>query len=615
MRLRGVLISNYRSVDYVKFELAPFTVLFGKNNSGKTNILEAIYGILAPGDMPGYFAGAAGGARGIRRPSDPEPFLPSGAVIAELEPGAYFDDAVLAVRQSSVELIDDENFLPPHGVAFVADEAPKLTFIDPREHLTAEHHNSEQDIYDPSLEERIWTICTKGPHPRPLFLDWEFGDIDDRARAAQRQPTKFFPNWSDVVLEPVSNDDSETTWRVPPELEARLEWFSKLATIFLPDFIDGSIYAQLDLPTRWGDKATISVMYHDHEHTDEFAERVDTITELGRGSARWVANAIQVASHVLAHGDSLGKVPGEFGPKLFSGHVLFLDEPEAHLHASAVKSVVRWCRSMVALGFNVIVASHHEEFLRTDGPEIALVHVARDAQPSTTRARALQSWALPVLHELADDVGMHPALVMSLHRAILFVEGPLDVAVLDEYAGPVFDTAGVAIIPIHGTKNLEGLIDGEFATRLGIKAGVLTDNTVTATISDRSNKKRSSEEKKMVRLIRRYEEQGLTPPEPFGVAEDDLLFALPEGAIREYLKGPFPGWHELRDECRTAEGKGPSDSVDWKSYAEDQYGLTITTPDGVRGIVRSLDLAGVELPSIRTVVDEIIAWAKEAPTD
>ena len=228
--------------------------------------------------------------------------------------------------------------------------------------------------------------------------------------------------------------------------------------------------------------------------------------------------------------------------------------------------------------------------------------------PRTT-ARTLLSTATPLLQELATEVGMHPAAVLSLHRAILFVEGPLDEAVLDEYAGPQLDAAGVTVIPIHGTKNLEGLIDGEFTTRLGIKTGVLTDNTLTATIWNRSNRKRSSKEVKLVRLIQRFKDKGLPPPDLFGVAEDDLLFALPPDAIREFVNGPFPGWHELREECRASEGLGPSDSVDWKSYAAAHYGLPLTTTGGVRTIVRALDLAGVELPSIRAVVDDVIAWA------
>jgi hypothetical protein len=265
---------------------------------------------------------------------------------------------------------------------------------------------------------------------------------------------------------------------------------------------------------------------------------------------------------------------------------------------------------MVSCGFTVVAASHHEEFLRASGDEVTFVKVSRDVESSGTTARTLLSAATPLLQELATEVGMHPAAALSLHRAILFVEGPLDEAVLDEYAGPALDAAGVTMIPIHGTKNLEGLIDGEFTTRLGIKTGVLTDNTLTATIWDRSNKKRSYEEVKLVRLIQRFKDRGLPPPELFGVTEDDLLFALPPDAIRDYLDGPFPGWHELREECRAAECRGLSDSVDWKAYAEAHYGLPITSESGVRSVIRALDFAGVELPSIRAVIDDVIAWAK-----
>ncbi len=121
-------------------------------------------------------------------------------------------------------------------------------------------------------------------------------------------------------------------------------------------------------------------------------------------------------------------------------------------------------------------------------------------------------------------------------------------------------------------------------------------------ISDRSKKKRTGEEKKVIRLIERFEDQGLPPPQWFGVAEDDLLFALPAESIRMCYPdaaSEFPGWLELREECRTATGAGPSDSVDWKNYADDHYGLPIASADGVRRVVRKLDLAAAPLPSIR----------------
>lgn len=62
---------------------------------------------------------------------------------------------------------------------------------------------------------------------------------------------------------------------------------------------------------------------------------------------------------------------------------------------------------------------------------------------------------------------------------------------------------------------------------------------------------------------------------------------------------------------RRSLGLGPSDdSVDSKSFANDRHGLPLTTADGVRSVVHTLDLAGTDIPLVRTVVDGIIAWAK-----
>jgi hypothetical protein len=140
--------------------------------------------------------------------------------------------------------------------------------------------------------------------------------------------------------------------------------------------------------------------------------------------------------------------------------------------------------------------------------------------------------------------------------------------------------------------------------------GILTDATVTDTMADRSGKKRSSEERKVLKVRETAAAKGLPAPTAFGVPEDDLLFALPPEAIRDYLSGPFPEWKELVAECRNFLGKGPSDSVNWKAFAEEKYGLPITSPGGVRDVVRNLDLAGAELPSVMKVIDEVVAWAK-----
>ena len=49
VRLLRFVLDGHRSVEQLEFEAGPFTVLFGKNNAGKTNVLPTIVGIFSPG--------------------------------------------------------------------------------------------------------------------------------------------------------------------------------------------------------------------------------------------------------------------------------------------------------------------------------------------------------------------------------------------------------------------------------------------------------------------------------------------------------------------------------------------------------------------------------------
>lgn len=521
--------------------------------------------------------------------------------------------------------------LPPAQVCYssTSRHQPELWFTDVREFydqaaegfdivVFPEDDEAAEVILDPDEQQR----STHGPFPQPLFLGWEFNDIDSWVTSAMDELTVVPDVPNGYLTEQRGWLESTTSgWRIRPVVEARLDQLAALATDLLPDFLDGSIHAKFHPATQWNESPAVRLTYQERPSLDEHP-----LEAFGRGASRWMGIAVQVALRLM---ETDSEVSG-LGPESaggISGHVLFIDEPEAHLHYSAVASIVRWCHRMVQCGFNLFAASHHEEFLRSSG-KVTFVKVTKDLSEDpvmkdiadmsggrfvgqSTKARTIPGAATSTLQELASEVGMHPAAALSLQRAILFVEGPLDEAVLDEYASAALDSAGITIIPIHGTKNLEGLIDGEFTTRLGLKTAVLTDNTVTATMWERSKNKRKEEEKKLIRLIERFHERDLPPPTVFGVPEQDLLFALPVDAIRSYLGRPFPEWQELREECRVAEGRSKSESVDWKAYAHEQYRLPLTSTDGVRQVVRSLDLAGVDLPSIRKVVSEIIVWAAE----
>ena len=141
MRMSKVILLYYRSVHSQEFEVGPFTVLFGKNNAGKTNLLEAIYGVLSPQDMPGHSAVGAP-ARGVRGAEDLLP--PSGAVYVELEQGLAFDDAVLAGAPERVAVQSGSlrfRELPPGHVWFASSyrDRPGLLFVDVRDYFAQIH--------------------------------------------------------------------------------------------------------------------------------------------------------------------------------------------------------------------------------------------------------------------------------------------------------------------------------------------------------------------------------------------------------------------------------------------------------------------------------------------
>ena len=546
-------------------------MLFGKNNAGKTNLLEAIYNLFVPSDT-----------RAVRvweiNPDETDILQTWCAVFADLERGIPFDEAVATAIEEAVG--------PPTNRAAFAGQGSLLEVpdedIDPGEYL-----------YFPD------TI--PGPDLNVMFLDWEFKDLQERVEAAIASlASDGDDSWP--WIEPIDPTVDSVGFEVNLTVLLLARRLGSLATDLLPDFVDGSIVAEVTNPREWGRTKKIALAFE-----ERVGANYQAVDVWGHGAARWMAAAVQIALRLLAQYPNMMTLR-DAGPRSFSGYVLLVDEPEAHLHPAAVASTVRWCQRMVDHGFTVVVATHHEEFLRAPGDDVALVHVTKDH--SYTNTRTLHSRRTAVLRELAADVGMHPATALSLHRAILFVEGTLDEAVLDEYGGLELDAAGVKIFPIHGTKNLEGLVTAEVVTELDIKVGILTDATDPATMLQRSGNKRSSEERKVVRVVEIAKQKGLPIPTVFGVPEDDLLFALPADAIRTYLKGPFPGWKELRAECREASGKGPSDSVDWKSYALERYRLPITDPGGVRHIVRALDLDNVPSPSIRNVIDEVVNWAR-----
>jgi energy-coupling factor transporter ATP-binding protein EcfA2 len=343
MRLREVILLWYRSVDYVKFEVKPFTVLYGRNNSGKTNVLETIYGVLSPGELNAEAADHTlpPGLRGSNLGSPP-----LGALIVQLEEGAPFDDDVLTLRRPDSRSPDEGVPLPASEAAFIGDyDAALLTFVDPRDYFRQLHYDADQP-YDKDRAQALRarfeaTIVDAGPLPLPLFLDWEIDNIETRVGDALMKHLVSKTIWADIpvlvrVRTPglaMPEPGTPESWQRHPEIQDYLDRFSRLATMFLPDFLDGSIHARVEVPTTWKARFALTLSYRDRQSVGVETPRergLDAIGSLGRGSSRWVAAAIQIALHLIVRSDYSDPAEG-LQEKHFSGHVLLLDEPETHL--------------------------------------------------------------------------------------------------------------------------------------------------------------------------------------------------------------------------------------------------------------------------------------------
>jgi hypothetical protein len=315
VRMSRVYLNRYRSVSDQDFEVGPFTVLFGKNNAGKTNVLEAIYSVLAlePGDEVETLP------RGLRGP-EPNSYdqRPLGAVYVDLDRGLEFDDEVLAMLPEWGPVPDGVlrfSVLPPDQVCFVSSyRGSELWFTDFKEYMRVALMDGSADLPDgdfyglDELDEQ--SSSDEGPRLRPLFLGWAFEDVDQWVTATMAVLTivlnqrethdedgvayTYNTVEGEGFLESADSSESIGAWRLRPEVSVRLGQLATLATDLLPDFLDGSIRADLVMPTQWAQSPTVQVTYEERGSGDR-----RSLEDFGRGASRWLAIAVQVALRIM----------------------------------------------------------------------------------------------------------------------------------------------------------------------------------------------------------------------------------------------------------------------------------------------------------------------------
>lgn len=175
---------------------------------------------------------------------------------------------------------------------------------------------------------------------------------------------------------------------------------------------------------------------------DPTGERVG-LDDLSQAQGRWAKLAI---GYVLV---SMGHRSNDSGPV-----VLFLDEPDAALHATAQRNLVAALRSLGGDGAATVVSTHSREFL--NDAETRLLHVKRDPNGNTT-VHELEDG----LREHMEEFGITPADLLQLHRTVIIVEGRHDQFILDRLLGRDLERCGALIVAMRGAKHLPGVIDAQ----------------------------------------------------------------------------------------------------------------------------------------------------------
>jgi hypothetical protein len=74
---------------------------------------------------------------------------------------------------------------------------------------------------------------------------------------------------------------------------------------------------------------------------------------------------------------------------------------------------------------------------------------------------------------VSDELGITKGELLLLTRLAVFVEGPHDQIILDEWFGEELRSAGVRVYPVHGVDNLTGLVESEITAALASRFAAL----------------------------------------------------------------------------------------------------------------------------------------------
>jgi energy-coupling factor transporter ATP-binding protein EcfA2 len=290
----------------------------------------------------------------------------------------------------------------------------------------------------------------------------------------------------------------------------------QLALASLPNSLDLGVAVNRLAPGFVRERGEIDMRTTDCVSEVVFRERdgsVWALGDLGAGMRRWIAVAALDAARRAKYPESMT--------------LYLIDEPEAHLHLSAVRSVCDWLAERAQEGgAGAVVATHALELL--DLPtSLAEYGLVTRVDGYVSKVTWITETLIESLRQEAQNLGIGRSDWLRVARGVLIVEGAQDEQVIRHYFKDELSRQRIIVLKLYGVDEALALVELEYLSMLGVPLVMLWD----------SGEKEDKIKQQLRTLGSRV--QHVTHGRP------DIVCLLPRDAVSEVAGRPFPGWRRL----------------------------------------------------------------------
>jgi len=455
MRLSHFEVQNYRSISDAEFSTENLTILIGKNNSGKSTVLDAI--------------------RDYSR-----------IVSSNTNLGDWFQAHVrnwnkdCEISFSSTFILNEEERSPIKKSIGDLDRVSSLFYSgDVFSHLKHSFTISKSGLVKEKLQTKTkqgWLLLYEFDSDTPQTRKVRFAGLKRRIQISETEDGIELP---DVMRE------SRTSTNIVADQIPNV--YSRILKLFLGSVrsIDavrnpddrGKVDERRSIQPNAKDLAQVLNTYSQNEKgkfreiVDKYIEIMDGVTDVRTpiSSGRNVTTTTVIDEKGVDDGFSLADISSGSKEILSlitsivdardSENILLIEEPELHLHPEAERALLRLIQQVSDEGPQVVLTTHSDVFV----DEISAHNIIRVKRKNSTILKKVDREE--VTDELAD-LGYNKSQFLQ-SKGVVFVEGKSDERILRQFGkkfGFDFKSNGVILVELDGEGNIAS--DGRSLVKL-----------------------------------------------------------------------------------------------------------------------------------------------------